>query len=117
MSVAVTGLALVALTEAGFAAWLKPTLDSLFVEPDPERARLVPLWLIGIFLVRGVARFAATYGMAWVGRRVIRQLRTELFDQLLVLPIRFVWSNKRYLKAPAPIGQGPYLLGCCNNMF
>ncbi len=83
---AIVGMALYALTDTGFAALMKPLLDQSFVEKDPEAIRLIPLALIGIFAVRAVAGFLSGYCMTWVGRRVIKQLRRELFDKLLRLP-------------------------------
>lgn len=90
---ALIGLAVVAATEMGFAAWLRPMIDALFVEPDRERARLIPLLLIALFLVRGIASFTANYGMTLVGRRVVLALRAALFEQLLRLPAAFYDRN------------------------
>lgn len=86
---AMVGMAAYASTEAGFAALMKPLLDGSFVERDPAMIRLVPLMLIGIFLVRVGAGFISTFGMSWIARHVIRDLRERLFGQLLRLPTRF----------------------------
>lgn len=87
--VAVLAMAVYATTEAGFAALMKPLLDGSFVERDPEIIRLVPILLIGIFLVRTVSGFLSSFGMSWIARHVIRDLREQLFGQLLRLPTRF----------------------------
>ncbi|MCW8917585.1 MAG: lipid A export permease/ATP-binding protein MsbA [Gammaproteobacteria bacterium] len=87
--VAIFALVVVAGTEAGFAAFLKPMMDGSFVEKDPEIVRLTPIILIAIFLVRGVAAYLSGYLMAWVARRVISTLRGEMFAQLLRLPVSF----------------------------
>jgi subfamily B ATP-binding cassette protein MsbA len=87
--VAIFALVVVAGTEAGFAAFLKPMMDGSFVEKDPEIIKLTPIILIVIFLLRGVAAFVSGYLMAWVSRRVISTLRGEMFQQLLRLPVTF----------------------------
>ena len=87
--VAVLGMALVAATESGFAALMKPMLDGSFVEKDPEIIRLVPIALLGIFLVRGIGSFLSSYCMTWIGRNVIRDLRSTIFNQLLCLSSSF----------------------------
>jgi len=88
-ALAVVGMLITGASEAGFAWLIKPMLDSGFVERDPATLRLIPLGVLGIFLVRGISSFAAQYGTAWVSRRVIAQLRGEVFARLLTLPRRY----------------------------
>ncbi|MFP4154951.1 MAG: lipid A export permease/ATP-binding protein MsbA [Halothiobacillaceae bacterium] len=86
---AIIGMAVAAGTEVGFAALMKPLLDGSFVERDPDTIALIPWALLGVFLVRMFAEFAAKYGMGWVGRSVIRDLRHDLFGRVLGLPSGF----------------------------
>ena len=88
-AVSVLAMAVFAATEAGFAALMKPLLDETFVAKDPDYIRWIPLALIGLFLLRGIAGFISTYGMAWVARTIIYKLRRELFNHLLRLPATY----------------------------
>ena len=90
---AVLAMLVFAMTDTGFAALMKPMLDGSFVEHDPEAIRFVPLALIGLFMVRGVAGFALRYGMSWIGRQVILALRRDLFRHLLALPCQYFDQN------------------------
>jgi len=87
--VAALGMALFALADVSFIYLVKPLLDGSFVEKDPFIIRIMPPAILGLFLLRGVSSFVSTYGMSWIGRRVIRDLRQELFDHLLCLPVSF----------------------------
>jgi len=78
-----------AITEASFAALMKPLLDGSFVNQDEQAIVYVPILIILIFLVRGVAGYASTYYMSWIGWSVIKQLRKEVFTKYLTLPTRF----------------------------
>ncbi len=89
----VLAMILVAATETGFAALMKPMLDGNFIERDPSTIRLVPIALVLLFLFRGLASFASRYGMALIGRRVIQQLREELFHKFLHLPASYYDRN------------------------
>ena len=60
-AIAVLGMVGYALTDTAFAALMKPMLDGSFVEQDRNSILLVPLLIIGIFVLRGVAGFASTY--------------------------------------------------------
>ena len=88
-ALAVVGMVLYAAADTGFAALMKPLLDQSFVEKDPDAITLIPLALIGIFLVRALAGFLSNFCMSWVGRMVIKKLRRELFDKLLRLPVNY----------------------------
>jgi subfamily B ATP-binding cassette protein MsbA len=87
--VAIVGMVVAGLSEVGFAALMKPLLDGSFVDRDPTLITLMPLALLGVFVFRVIGEFASNYGMAWVGRSVIRDLRRDTFDQVLHLPPRY----------------------------
>ena len=86
---AIVAMIVFALTETGLAALMKPLLDGSFVNRDLHTIQLIPFALIALFLVRGVASFFTSYGLGWISRNVIRNLRKEMFDRLLVLPASF----------------------------
>jgi len=88
-AVAIVGMIFYAATETGFAALMKPLLDGSFVAKDPRTIQIMPFLLIALFLIRGIAGFLSTYCMAWVGRRVVEDLRGKMFRQLLRLPAAF----------------------------
>lgn len=87
--VAMLGMAIYAFTQAVFAALVQPLLDKGFVLHDINSIRLLPLEVLGLFLLRGSADFLAAYNISWVGRNVIKRLRQETFGQLLKLPSRY----------------------------
>jgi len=84
--VAILGMVAMAATEAGFAYLMKPIMDSGFVEHDPVSVRMIPLYLITLFIIRGLASYASSFGMQWVGRGVIADMRAQLFSHYLQLP-------------------------------
>ena len=84
--VAIIGMILVAGTDTALAAYMKPLMDGSFVDRDPEIIKMMPFVLIGIFVVRVFAMFVSMYGMTWVGRKVIMELRDNMFQHLLRLP-------------------------------
>ncbi|WP_346765494.1 lipid A export permease/ATP-binding protein MsbA [Thioalkalivibrio sp. XN8] len=86
--------ALVAMTvyagsQTAFVYITKLITNQSFVDRDMEFVRWMPLLILGIFFVRGVADYVATYSMSWVGRQVIKRMREEVFGKFLALPTRF----------------------------
>jgi subfamily B ATP-binding cassette protein MsbA len=55
-------------------------------ERDPTRLWMFPVGLAIAFPLRGAMDIATVYGLAWVGRSVIRDLRNEVFQRYLRLP-------------------------------
>lgn len=92
-AVAILGMLIGSAADAGYAALLKPLLDGGFVNKDPTIIRYVPLFLILIALGRGVANFIAEYSMSWVARRVIFNIRNQMFTCLVYLPSGFYDAN------------------------
>jgi subfamily B ATP-binding cassette protein MsbA len=90
---ALLATAAVAATDPAIAGIMKPLLDGSFVERDPEAIRFYPMLLVGLFVVRGIANYLSGVGMAWVGSRVVTDLRQELFAKLLRLPGEFFDSR------------------------
>ena len=88
-ALSILGTVLFAATEPAMPALMKPLLDETFIARDPEAMIRLPLLLIALFLVRGVAGFAGDTAMQWVATRVVMDLRTAMFDRLLILPVHY----------------------------
>lgn len=86
---AMLAMAVYAASQTGFVYLTKLVTDQSFVARDMDFIRWVPLLILGIFLVRGIADYVAVYSMSWVGRQVIKRMRQEVFAKFLVLPTRF----------------------------
>ena len=84
--VAMAAMIVEALAGAGFVWLMEPLTNDGFGDPKPEMAIVLPLAIIGLFLLRGLATFATDYGMARVGRSVVRDLRELVLGKYLRLP-------------------------------
>ena len=86
--ISILAMAVFAVTDTAFAALIKPLLDGSFVAKDQETIKMFPFVLVGLFLLRSVAGFISTYGIAWVGRNVVKKIRKQMFDKLVHTPSR-----------------------------
>jgi ATP-binding cassette, subfamily B, bacterial MsbA len=83
-------LALVVASMEGAIAWLvKPAMDDIFIRHDRAMLRLIPLLLLGAYLVKGVGRYGQSYLMAAVGERVVATLRHNLYAHIQQMPLSF----------------------------
>jgi len=85
----IIGMLITAATEVVLPAAIKPFLDGTFVEKDPFLIKWVPLFLIMIYVIRGFGSYIGTYASAWVGNKVVVDLRDQMFRRMLALPLGY----------------------------
>ena len=86
-------LALLVSGAEAFIAWLvKPAMDEIFLKHDETMLRIIPLALLGAYLLKGAGRFGQSYLMASVGERVIARIRRELYAHIQSMPLAFFAS-------------------------
>ena len=83
-----------AATDAGFAYLVKTLTEIVEAgnSPDAEQIfvrRWLPVGVLILFLVRGLANFFSTYGMGWIARTAVKTIRGMVFQRYLELPTRF----------------------------
>ncbi len=88
-SLALFSLLVVSATEPAVPALMKPLLDRGFSQEDIDRPWLLPMLLVGLYLIRGVAGYIGNVSITWVAYKVIMDLREAMFERLLHLPAAF----------------------------
>jgi subfamily B ATP-binding cassette protein MsbA len=89
MVVAMICMVIVAAMGGAQAYIVKPLLDEIFVKQDRSMLMLVPMAILGIFLVKGVFYYTYNYLLEKVGQSVIRDLRFALYSHIQSLPLSF----------------------------
>ncbi len=83
---AILAVSLDAAGQGLFFYLLRPLIDETIVATDPAFSLWLPGLVLAAVLLRIVGNFGGVFGMEWVGRRVIADLRADLFDRYLELP-------------------------------
>lgn len=74
----------------GAYAWLvKPAIDEVFISKSETWIVLIPLLLIFVTALKGLASYGQAYLMTFVGVRVVTDIRDRLFAHLMRLPMGF----------------------------
>ncbi len=71
-----------AITEPLIPAMMKPLLDRGFGN-ESFPLWTVPLALVGLFIVRGIAQFSSQYALAYIANKGMLALRQDMFARLL----------------------------------
>ncbi len=86
LAIALVGLLIEAAAAAAFSMIMKPVVDGTFVNPDASMALWLPLAIVGIFVVRGLAGYLTDVFMARSARSIARDLRVRALGKYLRLP-------------------------------
>lgn len=93
-AIAIGCMGLSAIVEPVFPALMKGLLDNGFSSAQGEWDWLLyPLGIVAVFVGRAIFGFIGDYAMSWVSNKVILELRREMFDRIMNLPVRYFGDN------------------------
>ncbi|MDK2792471.1 ABC transporter ATP-binding protein [Deferribacteraceae bacterium V6Fe1] len=84
----------VAASNGASAYLIKPALDGIFINKDKEKLVIMPILIVLVYLIKGIFRFGQNYLMRKTGQKVIEEIRNDLFDKIIMLPMRFFSNNQ-----------------------
>lgn len=87
--VAALGMLGYALVDVYFISKLPGFIDEGINAKNTDYLRYAPFFVIGVFVLRGVCNFIASYCLNWVGTHVVQNLRQQLFEHFMKLPVSF----------------------------
>lgn len=86
-AIAVLGMIIEGAAAGAFTWLMDPMINGTFVKQDASVMQWVPLAIIALFMIRGLAGFVVDVGMARIGGAVVFQLRTEVLRKYQYLPM------------------------------
>ena len=79
----------VGVTTSALAFLVKPALDEIFLKRNADMLKLIPLAVIGIYLVKGTCNYFQTVLMNFIGQRIVADLRAELYRKIQIQSLAF----------------------------
>jgi subfamily B ATP-binding cassette protein MsbA len=86
---AIFGMLGYASIDVYFLSKLQPLIDEGLAGENKNFMKWAPLFIICAFVFRGIAHFVANYCLAWVGNNVVADLRQQLFEHIMTMPVAF----------------------------
>lgn len=80
---------MVALLSGAYAWLARPVLDDIFIQKNEQMLMVLPLALLGVATLKAVFGYGVGYLMAYVGNRVVADIRQQLFQQLMRQSVGF----------------------------
>ena len=90
--VAVIALIINAAGDTLMLSMIKPLLDKSFGgfdSMDSGFLTMMPIYLVGLMIMRGASGFVSTYCLSWVSGNVVMNLRRKLFQHFMRMPVAF----------------------------
>ncbi|MFA9499777.1 lipid A ABC transporter ATP-binding protein/permease MsbA [Mannheimia sp. E30BD] len=82
-----------ALVDSGLIYLLKPLLDEGFGQANHDFLKLMAVLVVVFILVRGITNYIASYCLAWVSGKVVMNLRRQIFQHLMYMPVSYFDNN------------------------
>lgn len=89
LPIALVAMIIAAGTNAVVPFLMSQVVETLETGNRGEGSLLIPLLLLITFLVRASVDFVSVYGLGWLGRSVVRDLRAEIFEHYTELPVAY----------------------------
>ncbi|CAG9296626.1 lipid A export permease/ATP-binding protein MsbA [Celerinatantimonas diazotrophica] len=86
---AIIGMIGYACVDVTFIYSIKPLIDQGLSGKDPSILKIMPFFVVGIVLLRGVCNFISSYCMSWVGSHVVMKMQQQIFAHLMSMPISY----------------------------
>ncbi len=86
---AVFAMVVMAATAPALPALMKPLMDGGFVDKDPLIMTWMPIMLVGLFFIRGLASYIGNASLQWVGTKVVMEIRKDMFNKLVDCPTSY----------------------------
>ncbi len=78
-----------ALVDVYFISNLPDFIDKGINDKNTDYLRYAPFFVIGIFILRGICNFIASYCLNWVGTHIVQNMRQQLFEHFMRLPVSY----------------------------
>ncbi len=82
------GFLIFAVSQPALAQVMEHLIDAI-ESGDKDQRIIIPLTMMGIFVVRGIGSFIGNYYIAKVSLNIVHTLRIQLFNQLTTLPSNY----------------------------
>ncbi len=86
---------IISAAATGLHAWLvRPALDEVLIKGNKEMLMLIPIAIIIVTLIKGLATYTHSYQMSKIAHAIIAKLQTQMFEKLMYLNMKFYNDSK-----------------------
>ena len=91
--VAIFFMVIVALCSAAIVWLVKPAIDMVFMTHDRQMLILIPLAILIVHSIKGIAEYFESYIIKYVGQQILTNLQMRMYEHLLSADFLFIQSQ------------------------
>ena len=79
--------------DAAVAMFMKPFMDKVMVDKQPNFSALIPFLIIGFTVVQGILQYSSNYLNTWVANKITIGVKRKLYAKLLSMDSSYMDAN------------------------
>ncbi|MCC8460411.1 MAG: ABC transporter ATP-binding protein/permease [Candidatus Megaira endosymbiont of Carteria cerasiformis] len=84
----------VVATCSAAVVWLtKPAIDKILVARNMRMLVIIPLLMLGIYVIKGIAEYYQGYLIKYVGQKILTDMQIQMYEHLLYADLAYVQSQ------------------------
>lgn len=83
----------VALCTAAIVKLVQPAIDQVFLTHDRQMLVIIPLIMLGVYSIKGVAEYFQSYIIKYVGQKILTNMQMRMYEHLLSADFLFIQSQ------------------------
>ncbi len=93
LSCAIFFMVIVASCSATIVKLVEPAIDKVFLTHDRTMLVILPLIMVGVYSLKGIAEYYQSYLIKYVGQRILTDLQMRMYSHLLAADWSFIQSQ------------------------
>ena len=90
----ILGILMFVSASTATAQIIKYVVDDLLIKQDKDMLVLIPLGLIGIYIIKALGGYIQKVFMAYIGLHIITRVRNKLLKRMIFLDMDFIFKNR-----------------------
>jgi len=79
---------------AAAVVWLtKPTIDKILVARNTHMLVIIPLLMLGVYVIKGIAEYYQGYLIKYAGQKILTDMQIQMYEHLLYADLAYVQSQ------------------------
>ncbi len=88
------GIILTVAATTATAQIMQPLMDQMFINKEARMLYLIPLGLIGIYVVKSLGRYIQSVYTKYIGLHIVSRLREMMLEKIMHLDMGFHYANR-----------------------
>ena len=91
--IAIFFMVVVAACSAAVVWLTKPAIDKILVARNMQMLVIIPLLMLGVYVIKGIAEYYQGYLIKYVGQKILTDMQIQMYEHLLYADLAYIQSQ------------------------